>query len=356
MSNDEIRYGVIGTGMMGCEHIANINALPGAKVVAVADPFEQSLEAGQAIAGLSDAACHTNISELLDMTQLDAVVIATPDNAHTEPVIEALEAGVHVLIEKPLATSIADCDRMIDAARGHDKVVWMGLEYRYKPSIARLIEETEAGSAGTVQMVAIREHRFPFLPKVGAWNRFRANTGGTLVEKCCHFFDLMNLITGATPVRVFASGSQAVNHLDEQYDGRRPDIIDNAYVIVDYDSGVRAMLDLCMFAEATTNEQELAVVGDGGKIEAFVPDAHVRVGDRSTGEVSVSVARDERITYEGLHEGSSYLEHLDFLEAIRTGAPAKITLEEGKTSVAMGLAGHLSIDEARPVEMTEILG
>ena len=352
----DVRYGVIGTGMMGCEHIANINALPGARVVAVADPFEQSLEAAQEIAGISDTSCFATHAELLDMTELDAVVVATPDTAHTEPVIDALRAGIHVLVEKPLATTIEDCDRMIEAARDHDGVVWMGLEYRYKPSIARLIEHAANGSAGAVKMIAIREHRFPFLDKVGAWNRFRANTGGTLVEKCCHFFDLMNLISGSRPHRVYASGAQDVNHLDEQYDGQIPDIIDNAYVVVDFDNGVRGMLDLCMFAEATTNEQELVVVGDQGKIEAFVPDAQVRVGTRSTGEVHVSVAKDERISYEGLHEGSSYVEHLEFLEAIRTGAPAKITLEEGRMSVAMGLAGHLSIDEGRPAEMSEILG
>ena len=100
-------------------------------------------------------------------------------------------------------------------------------------------------------MVAIREHRFPFLTKVDDWNRFSANTGGTLVEKCCHFFDLMNLILRNAPWRVMASGAQDVNHLDERYDGRTPDILDNAFVIVDYPSGARALLDLCMFAEAT---------------------------------------------------------------------------------------------------------
>ena len=66
-------------------------------------------------------------------------------------------------------------------------------------------------------MVSLREHRFPFLEKVGDWNRFEDNTGGTLVEKCCHFFDLMNQVMPGRPERVYASGSQMVNHLDESY-------------------------------------------------------------------------------------------------------------------------------------------
>ena len=89
-------------------------------------------------------------------------------------------------------------------------------------------------------MLTIREHRYPFLGKVGDWNRFNRNTGGTLVEKCCHFFDLMRLIIGQEPV--LASGAADVNHQDELYDGATPDILDNAYVVVDFDGGVRACL------------------------------------------------------------------------------------------------------------------
>jgi predicted dehydrogenase len=207
-------------------------------------------------------------------------------------------------------------------------------------------------------MVAIREHRFPFLHKVGNWNRFSRNTGGTLVEKCCHFFDLMRLVVGADPVRVLASGAQGVNHLDERYDGETPDILDNAYVIVEFADGTRAMLDLCMFAEAGRNEQELCVVGDAGKLEAFVPESILRIGRRAEGigrfhEVAVT---DERIAFAGLHHGASYLEHLDFLAAIRAGGPPAVTVVDGLWSVAMGVAAHRSIDEGRPVPLAEVLG
>ena len=129
-------------------------------------------------------------------------------------------------------------------------------------------------------MLAIREHRRPFLPKVGDWNRFNRNTGGTLVEKCCHFFDLMRHVTQHEPVRVLASGGQDVNHLDERYEGERPDILDNAYVIIDFDDGIRALLDLCMFAEQSQHQEEIVATGDGGKLEAFVPASTVVVAQR----------------------------------------------------------------------------
>lgn len=354
--SDVIRYGVIGSGMMGLEHINNVNALEGAAVVAISDPDPQSRKFGKQAAGIEDDMVFESHADLLAAGVCDAVVLVSPNYTHADIMVDILAAGVHVLVEKPLGTTVAECRRIIEAAKGHEGVVWMGLEYRYKPPIMALIDAVRAGNAGDAKMVAIREHRFPFLPKVGDWNRFRRNTGGTLVEKCCHFFDLMVLITEAKPVRVYASGAQDVNHLEERYNGEVPDIIDNAYVIVDFENGIRGMLDLCMFAEGSRNEQELSVVGDIGKVEAFVPEAVIRLGRRAERSMTEHAVSDDHVAYAGLHEGASYLEHVDFLDAIRNGTPPKVTLEDGLLAVAVGEAAHLSIDEGRPVMMTEVLG
>lgn len=237
-------------------------------------------------------------------------------------------------------------------------LVQVGLEYRYMPPVAKMIEIVNGGTLGQVKMVAIREHRFPFLVKVNNWNRFNVNSGGTLVEKCCHFFDLMRLFAGANPVRVMASGAIDVNHKDEVYDGKVPDIIDNAYAIVEFDNGSRGMLDLCMFAEGSKNEQEISVVGDVGKGEAFVPENIVRYGSREAKRDGVQTlkAEDHRIKYEGLHHGSSYVEHLNFLSAIREGTltPA-VDLQDGLISVAIGVAAQLSIEKGRFVTLEEVL-
>ena len=118
----------------------------------------------------------------------------------------------------------------------------------------------------------IREHRFPFLRKVGNWIRYTARPGGTLVEKCCHVFDRMRRITRSEPVRVLASGGQDVNHRGVVYDdGTTSDILDNAYVVVELASGARALLELCMFAESSKHQEEISLVGTRGKLEAFAP-------------------------------------------------------------------------------------
>ncbi len=359
----KIGYGIIGTGMMGVEHIHNINAIDSAQVVAVSDPTDKSLadgiEAaeGDAVSGYSD---HV---QLLAHPGVDAVVIASPNFTHHDILADVLRSGVHVLIEKPMCTTVEDCQNvitMVAETKGEfpNRVVQVGLEYRYMPPVARLVSEVLNGAVGRPKMVAIREHRFPFLVKVDNWNRFSENTGGTLVEKCCHFFDLMNLLLDERPTRVMASGAQDVNHLDEVYDGKPSDILDNAYVVVDYPSGARAMLDLCMFAEATYNQEEISVVGDTGKAEALIPEGVFRLGRRGEhgiGEVPEEKVDDSHIAYEGLHHGSSYLEHLDFVAAINGERPVPVTVEDGLWSVAIGAAAHLSIDEGRPVDMDELL-
>jgi len=362
--SDTIRYGIIGAGLMGVEHIKNIMALPDAEVAAIADPHQpsvdQGLEAIQASHLGSRVKVFDDYRNMLESDSCDVVVVATPNMTHLQVVLDVLETDLPALVEKPLCTNTADCLTVMEAAANRDSMLWTGLEYRFMRPIARLIELVDEGVTGPVKMIAMREHRFPFLPKVGDWNRFSRNTGGTLVEKCCHFFDLMNLLAKSPPVRVMATGEQSVNHLDEIYDGERSDILDNAFVLVDYENGVRAMLDLCMFAEATHNQEEVSVVGDRGKVEALIPDNLVRIGVRgrhSIGNVEaepISLA-DEDIGYLGHHWGSSYVEHTRFLNAVRTDTPPDISLHDAMVSVAVGEAAHLSIELGRPVQLDEII-
>ncbi len=351
-----LRYGIIGSGMMGVEHIENLSHTEGVEVTAIADPDPGSREFAGAL--VPDALHYTNHEALIADNVCDAVVVASPNFTHVDVLRDLLATDLHVLVEKPLCTTVDDCYTILELAEGRNAITWVGLEYRYMPPIARLIDEVETGAVGIPKMISIREHRFPFLEKVGDWNRFSENTGGTLVEKCCHFFDLMVQIMPGRPVRVMASGAQDVNHLDEVYDGRVPDILDNAFVIVDFDDGARGLLDLCMFAEATHNQEELSVVGPLGKVEALIPEDVVRIGRRGEhwiGGVNVHPVTNDEIPYEGHHSGSSWVEHQKFRDAVLGVAPAEVSLFDGLLSVAIGAAAHRSIDEGRPVDLSEFL-
>ena len=357
MGTDTVRYGIIGTGMMGIEHIANLQAIDGTAVTAISDPDANQRKLGAEFAG--GVPGFESHQDLLGSGLCDAVVIVAPNFRHHEIILDSIAAEVHVLTEKPMCVSSAECRDVIAAAEGSNRVNWVGLEYRYMPPVAALL--THLPAAGEVKMISIKEHRFPFLEKVGDWNRFSAKTGGTLVEKCCHFFDLMNVIAESRPVRVMASGGQDINHLDEVYDGETSDIMDNAFVIVEYANGVRGSLDLCMFAEGAPYEQQISVTGAGGQVEAFVPPGMsdqpgiVQVNSRSGGVIKRAELGDSHIPHVGMHHGASYLEHVDFLDSIRSGSPAKVTYEDGLWSVIVGEAAHRSIDERRAVEIAELL-
>jgi myo-inositol 2-dehydrogenase / D-chiro-inositol 1-dehydrogenase len=366
-----IRYGIIGCGSMGREHILNLLSTDDCVVTALQDPHAPSVDASLAL--LRSAAVQPQVfgtvAQLLDSGLCDAVVVATPNFTHASILREVLAADVHVLAEKPLVTTMADGVDLVKRAKGRKKMAWVAQEYRYMPPVAELIRLAHAGACGTLHQVAIREHREPFYPKVGDWNRFSANTGGTLVEKCCHYFNLMDHILREQPLRVFASGGQRVNHLHESYNGKTPDILDSAYVIVEYGSGARASLDLCMFAENSTDNEQITVVGDEGKLESLIPSLVLRHGRREdwgkrevwgqasgTGKgVATRRVWDTNIRYAGQHFGASWIEHQKFAHAVREGLPAEISLEEGLRSVATGLAAHQSLATGLPVALADVL-
>ena len=354
---EEVRIGVIGTGMMGCEHLRNLMTIDGAVITAMSDPNEEPR--GWARMTLGDRAQaateFVHHGDLLSSGLVDAVLVASPNFTHRAVLDDILATDIPVLVEKPMCTTVEDCIAVVRAQSSRSAITWVGLEYRYMAPIAALLGHLRDGAVGDLKMLSIREHRFPFLQKVDNWNRFSRNTGGTLVEKCCHFFDLMNLAVGGRPVRVMASGGQDVNHLDEWYDGQRSDILDNAFVIVDYDNGVRTMLDLSMFAEGSRNEQEIVAVGSTGKLEAAIPgDGRIWRGERSTRTVTeVPVAIDPDVEHVGFHFGASWVECRRFVDAVRNGTEPEVTVHDGLWSVVIGAAAHRSIDEGRVVSISE---
>ena len=351
--SDIVRYGIIGTGMMGQEHIANIALLEGARVTAIADSDAGMREQGRALAP-GDVRVREDYRDVIADPEVDVLVIATPNFTHFEVLQHAFASGKHILVEKPMCTEVDDCHRVVEMAERHPALVWVALEYRYMRSVDHLIGLVDAGAVGALRMLFIREHRNPFLVKVGDWNRFNRNTGGTLVEKCCHFFDLMHRITRRRPLRVFASGAQDVNHLDERYGGEVPDILDNAFAVVDFEDGLRGCLDLCMFAEGSPDEVEITATGDIGKVQAFEPRHEVVVSPRRGGGERRQFPLERHIELAGWHHGATYYEHLDFLDCLRHGRKPTVGVADGALSVAVGAAAQRSIAEGRAIAMSEL--
>ena len=363
MTKRHLRYGIVGCGMMGREHIRNINLLDNSSIAAVLEPDADMRAAAAKLA--PDAAFVEDVSAMAQRDDIDALVIASPNHLHIDQ-IEMLSANPRpLLVEKPLYTDTAQAARLETFAASYKAPVWVAMEYRYMPAVRRLIDEIPA-STGDMKMLTIREHRFPFLPKIGDWNRFNSNTGGTLVEKCCHFFDLMRLITGGEAVRVMASAGQAVNHLDERYEGKMPDIWDHGFVLVDFDNGKRAMLELCMFAEGSRYQEKISAIGSTGMVEAFVPGltrfwpddagpppvAELVVSPRSmTGGRREEIAVDPALLAAGDHNGATFYQHERFAAVARGTGNIEVGLDDGAKAVAIGLAAQVSAASGKAVTL-----
>jgi myo-inositol 2-dehydrogenase/D-chiro-inositol 1-dehydrogenase len=358
--SDVVRYGLVGAGMMGVEHINNLAITPGAVVTALADPVASSLAMSKAALGprADQVATFADSAALAKSGLVDAVIVASPNFTHRAVLEPLFDAGLAILCEKPLATTLDDARWVADRAAASSAVFWTAMEYRYMPPVEAFIGQIHSGRVGDLRMLSIREHRFPFLTKVGDWNRFSRNTGGTMVEKCCHFFDLMRLITGSEAVRVYCSGAMDVNHKDERYGGETPDILDNSFTTVDFANGVRAMLDLSMFADGAENQEEITAVGDKARLDVFIPDGALvfspRVGFRNPKRVEREVVHtDETALKAGSHHGSTFYEHQKFNAAVRGAGPVDVTARDGFLAVAIGAAAEISAREKRAVEMAE---
>ena len=170
-----------------------------------------------------------------------------------------------------------------------------------------------------------------------------------------------------------------MNHLDEVVDGQQSDILDHAYCIIQFDGGAKCSLELCMFAEASKNQEEISIVGTQGKVEAFAPahgtqaahsaEPNVRVGLRDMEAAKASsvkppspvaveeltVLADTRLLEAGYHEGATYFELERFLLAVTGEGPVEASVLDGLLSVAMAEGCQRSISSGQPVALNSVI-
>ena len=363
-----LRYGFIGCGMMGQEHLRNLAMIEDTEVTMIYEPDAGMRDlSSRLVPKVLFAECE---EEVIRAENVDALVITSPNLLHFRQ-LETISKirPMPVLVEKPVCTSLEQLWALQRIGKNYPLPIWVAMEYRYMPPISRLVEEVHSGKTlGKITSLSIREHRYPFLKKVGDWNRFNENTGGTLVEKCCHFFDLMCFILQSEPVRVYGSGAQNLNHLDEHYDGRVPDILDNAFVVVDFASKQRAMLDLNMFADGSWYQESIVVIGSQAKVECQIPGPtrfwpKESLGESPTPRLTLSprnpkgpktleIPVDPKLLEAGDHNGSTFYQHERFAKVLRGEQSVEVSLQDGLKAVLIGLAAHRSIETGKAIDLT----
>jgi predicted dehydrogenase len=196
VSTKRLRYGVIG-GSMGGAHMRGIRLSNNSELVAACDVDEGVLGAVQAEFGLPDDACYPDFRRLLTRSDLDAVIVASPDFYHEEQVVGALEAGKHVLCEKPMALTVAECRRMIQAAERTGSQLMIGQICRYAPGFRMAKKLIDNGEIGDLFFVESEyAHDYAYFPGKDNWRKDPARPREPVLGGGCHAVDLLRWIAG----------------------------------------------------------------------------------------------------------------------------------------------------------------
>ena len=366
-AHPEFSFGFIGCGNMGQEHMLNTMLEGRAGVGGIYDRAERSIDhtlkrvsaAGQAQA----PKVYQSIADACADPSTQALIISTPNHTHIDVVREVAGCDKVLFLEKPIATTLADAMEIYQLLSAHPQPVQIGLQYRYKSVYAETIQEVfERGSVGHVHSVHMLEHRFPFLDKVEQWNKFNINTGGTLVEKCCHYFDLINLFAGGHPTRVFATGSQGVNFKNFERNGQPADGLDQANVLIEYDNGATGNFSLNMFTPGS--REELIVCGDRGRLHTVESS---RLGEQNQNSLSLWVgdhgtSREIKPAYPAQiekagHHGSTFYEHVALIDLLLGQSAPSLSppsLVDAIWSALVATAAQHSIVERQPVDIAQL--
>jgi myo-inositol 2-dehydrogenase / D-chiro-inositol 1-dehydrogenase len=361
------RFNIIGTGVNGQEHIL-VTLLEGrAAVHGIYDTSPYSAAAARAVfnkyAPKENLVVYDSLYKACNDPAVDGLIISTPNFTHIDIMQTAIKSGKNILLEKPMATTIHDAYAITQLGKDYSAVLQVGLQYRYKAIYVEAIQEALVRkSIGDIRTINILEHRFPFLDKVNQWNKFSRFSGGTLVEKCCHYFDLFNMFAQSRPVSVYATGSQAVNFLDFEIDGMKSDILDNAFVIVKYANGITACFSLVMFAPMF--HEEMVLCGDRGRLKVTENNDSIGVPrPNSTMEIMLGEDKPSRISTpsypsyieETGHHGATFYEHVNFIDRIEGKPTNAATTAEGFWSIVVGSAAEESVKTGKVVEINELL-
>ncbi|MEM6916403.1 MAG: Gfo/Idh/MocA family oxidoreductase, partial [Verrucomicrobiota bacterium] len=249
------RVALLGAGWFGREaHLRNLVRMDDVEVVAVSSRSEESLAASREVVG-ADLFGSRDWREVVAREDVDAIIVALTNDEHHAAAMAALEAGKHVLCEKPLGLTLAECDEIIDLAEATGKVLQIGHEMRFQALYEEMKLRIDRGDLGELQLMWCREFRGPMRP---GWRSSEAFTGGTILEKNVHHIDLFQWMIDRPPVRVSAHGG--TNVLTDR------EGLDNAQVLIEYEGGRRASLELCLFAPAG-GDCEIGVCGTEGRID-----------------------------------------------------------------------------------------
>jgi myo-inositol 2-dehydrogenase/D-chiro-inositol 1-dehydrogenase len=319
---------------MGAFHAETLaRRLPGARLAAVADAAPGAAERLAGALGADRA--YTDAAQLWDDPAVDAVVIAAPARSHADLVVAAAAAGRHVFCEKPMAVTLPDADRAIDAARSAGVVLQVGFNRRFAADWRAARALLDAGTLGTPRLLRSLT-RDP-----GGFDPARVLPDTIFLETLIHDFDTLRYLNpGAAAVEVHAVADALVEPA-----WRDRGLLDTAVVTVRFDNGAMAVAEAC-FEAAYGYDVRGEVLGSGGMVTLGDGRRSGLAFSGPAGRLVETVRGDQE-----LFPGAYTAELAAFVEAVRTGSPAAVTGEDARAALAIALAAAESVRTDRPVRV-----
>jgi myo-inositol 2-dehydrogenase / D-chiro-inositol 1-dehydrogenase len=249
---------LIGYGAWGKHHAAAIRAAPGLTLAGVACEGEASAAAARH--DLPDVPVYRDYRELLRDPSLDAVDIVTPNHLHGTMGVAALEAGKDVLLEKPMAITIDECDRLIAAAERSRRVLSIGHELRVSTQWATIKRLLEAGEIGQPLHALATLFRYPYRPGAGGWRYAADRVGSWILEEPVHFVDFVMWYFESLgdPTSVLAIGNSR---------GQPAGLSDNFSAVIRFPRGAYAIVTQTL--AGFEHHQVVEIVGTEGAIRTW---------------------------------------------------------------------------------------
>ncbi len=330
------------------------------------------------------------IDKLADVDGVDAVLICTPDYAHREPAVACFTAGLHCLVEKPLATNPEDAAAICGAARDSGRILHLGFVLRYDPLAMKLREMVLGGAIGKPIAAIVHEavgwfHGATYMRR---WNRFREMSGDMLLHKGCHTLDIINFILGSYPTRVAAMGGtdvftprpdaadycrqcsladECIYYTDQGeayrkrfYETAGPQVLpedycvynidkdttDNSSLVAEFDNGMR--LSYTMTMVSPRGDRRMVIIGTDGELRTDMHSYRIEympLPDRDTEVIEVEPPPG----WGHQHHDMALLTH--FLDRIESGEDPEEGIQDAWMSGAVAFAALKSMETGELVEI-----
>ena len=360
MTVERLRFGILGCGVIGPHHAKAISGLESAKLVAVADVVP---ELAEELAGEYGCAHCSGLEEMLAGVDLDAVCVCTPSGMHADGAITALEAGKHVVIEKPVDVTLEAADRLIEVQRATGRRVAVVSQHRFDAATQAVHEALARGEFGrlTSGSADVRWWRSQPYYDSGGWRgTWELDGGGVSINQAIHSIDLLQWLMGRVVEVTAYTGLIAHERIEVE---------DTAVAILKFVNGALGTIvaTTAAYPGLTTR---IAVHGDRGS--AIIDDDELTYfhaaregqeggaygaggGENQAEEVMLRYGEAESGPGAGADPGSLSMAHRDqihdFIEAVGEGREPLVNLQEGRKPLAIIQAIYESASTGGPVRI-----